>query len=498
MEIVATFVPASGREPAEELGHPPAGATAVELRVDLLGADRDLAPLIAACPLPVVVTLRSRAEGGEGPDDPAARRRFFERAAALPAALVDLEVARDRDLVDSVVPGERVVVSAHFGDGVPADLEERAAAMLATRTRYVKIVPTATTLAEVMAVVRLAQAVDRGSRTTRRAAVFAAGEAGRATRLLGPLFGAPLAYAAWAEDRAGGVGQYLPEELVALVGHLSGRPRRLFGVLSGSVEHSLSPRMHAAAYRAVGLANLFVPLKVGDESELDALVRPAGESCLDEISLSVGGFAVTMPWKGAASRRCTVLAPRAQRAQAVNTVLPRSGKVLGDCTDIDGITRVLAEEGVDLAGSPALVLGAGGAARAAVVALQLAGAEVTLAARNAARASEIATGLGAAVVGVEASERTLVVINATPAGADGNASAWLEALRLPRGGVVVDLPYGPRPTFLEVLSAGRGWRFVGGRDVLLYQAVSQFAAMNGVAPPVRAMAAAIGLEETQG
>ena len=57
----------------------------------------------------------------------------------------------------------------------------------------------------------------------------------------------------------------------------------------------------------------------------------------------------------------------------------------------------------------------------------------------------------------------------------------------------MDLPYGDAPTFLEQLAARRGWRYVSGREVLLYQAVSQFAAMTGVAPPVRAMAAAIGL-----
>jgi shikimate dehydrogenase/3-dehydroquinate dehydratase type I len=496
MEIVATFVPASGRRPAEELRHPPAGATSVELRADLLG-ECDLAALIAACPLPVVVTLRSRAEGGEGPDDSAARRRFFEGAAALPAALVDLEAARDRDLVDAVLPAERVVLSAHFTAGVPGDLEERAAAMLAGPTRYVKIVPAAASLGDAVEVLRLAQGIGRGSRASRRAIVFAAGEAGRATRLLGPLLGAPVAYAAWAPGRAAAPGQYAASELIGLVGHLGGRPRRVFAVLGAPVRGSLSPRIHAAAYRAVGLADLFVPLEVATQEELDSLLAPAGDSCLDAVSLPAGGFAVTMPWKGAASRRCSVLAPRAQRARAVNTVLPRPGKVLGDCTDIDGITRVLAEQGVELAGASSLVLGAGGAARAAVVALQLAGAEVAIAARDRARAAETAAALGAAVAGVEASARASVVVNATPAGADGSPSAWLEALELPSGGTVVDLPYGPQPTFLEELSGMRGWRFAGGREILLYQAVSQFAAMTGVAPPVRAMAEAVGLEEVQ-
>jgi 3-dehydroquinate dehydratase/shikimate dehydrogenase len=481
MEIVATFVPATRRDAAEELRHPPQGATTVELRADLLENDRDLAPLVAASPLPVVVTLRSGAEGGEGPDGPAERRRFFQKAAALPAVLFDLEAVRDGELLDTVIPRDRVIFSVHFPGGVPGDLEERASAMLAAGTRFIKVVPAAKTLSDVVAVLRLAQALERSSRPAQRAVVFATGEAGRATRLLCPLLGAPFAFAAWDSVRPAAPGQYLPEEMASLIGHLTGRPRRLFAVLGSQVGGSLSPRMHAAAYRTLGLPNLFVPLEVTEPAELDALLRPLGESCLDDLGLPVGGFAITMPW-----------------AETANTVLPRPGKLLGDCTDIDGITRVLAEEGVELPGSRALVLGAGGAARAAVVALQLAGAQVAVAARDPGRAREMAARLDVVTAGVEASARAVVVVNATPAGAEGKPDPWLEGLRLPKGGVVVDLPYGSGPTFLEELAESRGWRFVGGREVLLYQAVSQFAAMTGAAPPVRAMAGALGLKEAQG
>jgi len=469
----------------------------IELRADLLDAGCDLAALIAGSPRPVIVTLRSCSEGGKGSDDPTERRRFFERAAVLPALLFDLEAERDRGLVDAVIPRDRVILSAHFTGGVPADLEERAAAMLGAGTRFVKIVPTAARLADVRAVLHLAQALDRGSRRERRAVVFAVGEVGRATRLLGPLFGAPLAYAAWAPGRHGAAGQFLPQDFDALIGHLGGRPRRLFAVLGSPVGGSLSPRMHAAAYRALGLPNVFIPLEIRDVEELDGLLVPAGESWLADLGLAAGGFAVTMPWKGEAARRCTLLAPRAERAGAVNTVLPRADKVLGDCTDMDGITRVLANEGMELPGVRALVLGAGGAARAAIVALQLAGADVTVAARDQVRGEEAARRLGVSAGDIRAGEKVSVAVNATPAGADGSSSPWLEQLRLPEGAVVVDLPYGEAPTFLEQLAGRRGWRYVGGKNVLLFQAVAQFAAMTGAAPPVRAMAAALGLADAE-
>ncbi len=495
MEIIATYVPSGRGDAATEIAHPPAGATMTELRADLLDAGANLARLVASSPRPAVVTLRSTAEGGRGPDESGERRRFFKQVAALPAAFFDLEAARDRDLVDVVIPREKAILSAHFTSGVPGDLEERAAAMLSAGTRFVKVVPAAARIADVRTVVHLAQALDRGSRHDRRAVVFAAGEVGRATRLLGPLFGAPLAYAAWAPGRHGASGQFLPHELEALIGHLGGRPRRVFAVLGSPVGGSLSPHMHAAAYRALGLPHAFIPLEVREAAELDELLVPAGESWLDDLGLPAGGFAVTMPWKGRAAGRCTVLAPRAERAGAANTVLPRADKVLGDCTDMDGITRALADEGVELAGARALVLGAGGAARAAVVALQLAGCDVAVAARDAARGEEVARRLGADAADAKDSESAEVVVNATPAGADGASSSFLERLRLPAGGVAADLPYGDAPTFLEQLAARRGWRYVSGRSVLLYQAVSQFAAMTGAAPPVRAMAAALGLED---
>ena len=91
MEIIATYVPAAGSDPRTELAVPPPGATMVELRADLLAGSPDLAPLVAACPLPVVVTLRSAAEGGRGPDDPVQRREFFARALALDVAFYDVE-----------------------------------------------------------------------------------------------------------------------------------------------------------------------------------------------------------------------------------------------------------------------------------------------------------------------------------------------------------------------------------------------------------------------
>jgi shikimate 5-dehydrogenase len=245
------------------------------------------------------------------------------------------------------------------------------------------------------------------------------------------------------------------------------------------------------------LHEIMASLAVGDAGELGELLTPAGESALDSLGLPAGGFAVTMPWKEEAARRCTVVAPRAQRARAVNTALPRHGRLLGDCTDIDGLVRVLAEQGIELAGARALVVGSGAAARAALVALELVGAVAAVAARDQGRAEATAREFGVARCAPADAGSFAVVVNATPAGSGGSSDPLLEALALPAGAVAVDLPYGDAPTRLEELAGERRWHYVSGREVLLFQGVAQFAAMTGSPPPVRAMAAALGLDEAQ-
>lgn len=495
MEIIATFVPTAAGDPRQELAFPPPGATMVELRADLLPPGMDLNNLVAASPLPVLLTLRSSAEGGRGPDGGEARSRFFEAATGLSVALVDLEFERDRDLLGGVVPAERAVVSTHPRGGVPADLEETAKGMLSLGSRLVKVVPEAGCLADALAVLRLALALNHRPAGQRRGIVFATGAAGVATRLLGPLAAAPVAFTAWGAGRAAAAGQPAPEELLALIGHLGGRPRAVCAVLGRGVAASLSPRMHNAAFRTLGLPNLFLPLEVSSEDELASLIAPSGRSALEALGLRTAGFAVTMPWKEPALGLCDVVAPRARRAAAVNTVLLREDTVTADCTDLDGVTGALQNSRVETAGCRALVLGSGGAARAAAVALDLGGARVALAGRDEARTRRAAEQVGVEATTPSAAAGCDLLVNATPAGGDGCVPPLLAELGLPAGAAVVDLPYGPIPTGLEVLAGERGWRYVSGRRVLLFQGVAQFAAMHGLPPPVSAMAEALGIRE---
>jgi shikimate dehydrogenase len=263
---------------------------------------------------------------------------------------------------------------------------------------------------------------------------------------------------------------------------------RLAAVIGDPVRHSRSPAIHNAAYAAVGLDWVFVGLEVREGRGFDA-VRSVPV-------LGIAGLSVTMPHKADAARACDELSADATVLEAVNTVVRRDdGSLWGDSTDGEGLVRSLADAGLDVADRRVLVLGAGGAARAAVLALGRAGARLTVAARRAepaAAAAQLAAGATAAELRpaerrVMATGEYDVVVNATPLGMAG------EPLPIEGPGPgqwAVDLIYHPEETPFLAAAAAAGARAVGGLGLLVHQAALGFEAMTGHAAPLEAMKAA--------
>ncbi len=213
-------------------------------------------------------------------------------------------------------------------------------------------------------------------------------------------------------------------------------------------------------------------------------------------ALGLVGLSVTMPHKTAAAAACDDLSPDAEALRSANTVtLLADGRVVGDSTDGAGFLRSLRDAGHEVAGATALVLGAGGAARAVAHALGGAGARVTVCARrgDAARAAAALAG-GATVVWGEragAAADAAVVVNATPVGmgaTGGDVPVPVEVLH--RGQVVADLVYHPLETALLAGARERGAAVVDGLGMLVHQAALQVERWTGAVAPVAAMRAA--------
>ncbi|MGH9109316.1 MAG: shikimate dehydrogenase [Acidimicrobiales bacterium] len=259
------------------------------------------------------------------------------------------------------------------------------------------------------------------------------------------------------------------------------------GVIGDPVAHSLSPLLHNTAFAALGLDWLSVGFRVR--------AGEAGPAVAGMRALGIAGLSVTMPHKSdvaALVDRCTAVA---ERLGAVNCVARQDGLLVGESTDGAGFVESLRRGAAfDPAGRRCLVVGAGGAARAVVLALAGAGAaEVAVVNRTperAAVAAALAGDRGRVAVPAEAAGADLVV-DATPAGMTGAAAKGDRPLVDPEllgpGQVVADLVYHPPVTAWLAAAAAQGATTVGGLGMLVHQAAAQVRRWTGLAPPVEAM-----------
>jgi len=265
---------------------------------------------------------------------------------------------------------------------------------------------------------------------------------------------------------------------------------RLAAVIGDPVRHSLSPTLLNAAFAEVGLDWHFVALEVAEGRSDEAL---------DAVrALGLAGLSVTMPHKAAVAAAVDHRTEQAEVLDAVNCVVVEGGRLVGHNTDGDGFLDGLRHDtGFDPAGRSTVVIGAGGAARAVVLALARAGAaEVAVVNRTASRA-EVAAGLagpvGRVVLSDELSDTVAaadLVVNATSVGMTDDGALPVDPESVAVGTVAVDLIYHPPETAWLAALRGRGIEAHNGLSMLVFQAAHAFRLWTGSEAPVAVMDAA--------
>jgi shikimate dehydrogenase len=285
---------------------------------------------------------------------------------------------------------------------------------------------------------------------------------------------------------------------------LSGRTL-LTAIFGDPVAHSLSPAMHNAAYAALAMDRAYVAFHVTPAGLRDALrALPA---------LGIVGVNLTVPHKERAVRMMAQLTDEARLLRAVNCVINRNGVLHGDNTDARGLEADLRDQHVSLAGKLAVIVGAGGAASAAVLAmLRLDAARIVICNRTMARANRLARSF-AQYLGTRGGGRSrqtieargldtlvnattmsvaAIVINATPMGLKtGGGFAPLSYAAAPSECVFYDMIYAHEPTPFLAPPLALGRRAIDGAGMLVNQGVLAFELFNGVAPPAGVMRAAL-------
>ena len=276
----------------------------------------------------------------------------------------------------------------------------------------------------------------------------------------------------------------------------AGPAGRLVGVIGSPIAHSLSPLLHNAAFTALGLGALWhsqaFEVAPGQAASALAAMRRA----------DVSGLSVTMPHKADVAALVDQCTEVARRLGAVNCVVNHEGVLLGTNTDGEGFLASLARGAAfSPAGQRCLVIGAGGAARAVVLALADAGAEQVAVLNRTPERAATAAALDGPVgwpvpSGDEARLQAIrsadLVVNATPFGMEGaspvGTAPWLVAPDLLHPGqVAADLVYAPRPTPWLIGAAAAGARSVDGLGMLVHQAAAQLVLWTGEDAPVEAM-----------
>jgi 3-dehydroquinate dehydratase/shikimate dehydrogenase len=371
---------------------------------------------------------------------------------------------------------------------MPADLESHWTALRASGAEIAKLAIESRSLSDTLRLMALAgRQVGESDPGTPGHVLIAMGDMGVASRILATRIGNAWTYAG---DNVA-PGQISLARLLEEFRFRELTPgTEIYGVVGNPVMHSLSPVMHNAGFKCLGIDAVYLPLLATDADDFLTFAR----------GLGLSGVSITAPFKVALMSAADELDPLARRVGAINTLSMRNGRWYGHNTDVHGFAAPLlrrletagdlpAEGGSDLpplGGSSKLrasILGAGGAARAVAVALADLGAAVTVCARRPEAARELADLAGGAVGPFPPAAGSWdLLVNSTSSDGDAAVNSPMAGAALD-GTLVYELLYVPAITRLMADARGAGCTTIGGLEMLVAQAEKQFEIWTGQAPP---------------
>jgi 3-dehydroquinate dehydratase/shikimate dehydrogenase len=456
----------------EELSALPAGVDWLEVRADLVG-DLDTDWLRSRFGGRLLYSLRSNVEGGNYAGACEDRHERLRRAARS-YELIELEGERDctPELLASI-PVKQRVISWRGTVSNLAELEVKFAQLSAVPSRFYKLVTEAAKGHDEFVPLALLKVLRRTDTIA-----YADGPLGFWSRLVALRLGAPAIFGLVPN------GATIPTEptINKLIEDYAlpwlSSPREIYGVVGSPVFHSLSPRLHNAAYRAMNYSALFVPLHV--ESFIEFWHEVILPDMFATLGLSLKGLTVISPHKEAALQIAEKVSPMARQAESANILVRDNGWWRADTTDPEVVSMARREHNLQVGDKRIAVIGCGGAGRAIAAALNQAGAGITLVNRGAERGEHAAHLLSLPYIPLAGfnAEGYDILVNATPVGRDDDNSPF-KVEQVDKEAVVIDLVYGSRPSPLVADALAHERLVIDGREVLLAQVRRQFQMMTG-------------------
>lgn len=459
------------------------GAPLVELRLDYINGHVNLKRLLPDRPGPVIVTLRRPQDGGKYSGSEDERRMLLRTAIAEGVEYVDLE--EDAAAAIPRYGKTKRIVSLHDFRKTPENLEEVHARLAALDADVIKLATLANHPRDNLRMLKLVQNSEIPT------VGLCMGDIGVPSRVLSGRYGAPFTYATFHHERALAPGQLSFEQMRDVYRYDEiNAETEVYGVIGDPIGHSLSPLIHNAAFRSLGMNKVYLPFRVPRE-DLQNFLDDAHE-------LNVKGLSVTIPHKEAVLKRVTKVDGAIRGVGAANTLLFDGEQVGGYNTDyraaMDSLAGALQESGAakpdDLNGKVALVLGAGGAAKAIAFGLQRRGAEVVVASRTRERADRLADAISIKAVDWAGRHNFWVdiLINCTPVGMHPNVDETpYDKHYLKPSMLVFDTVYNPESTLLLKDARARSCTVITGVEMFIRQAALQFKLFTDQEPPTELM-----------
>lgn len=461
------------------------GAELVELRLDYLSNPPDLGRLIPGRPTPVIITCRRPEDKGRWRDTEDQRLRLLRSAIVMGVEYIDLE----EDAAEQIrrYGNTKRIVSYHNFDETPEDLGAIHARLAKLDPDIIKIATMANTPGDNIRMLKLIA-------SSRIPTVgLCMGDFGLVSRVLNGKYGSPFTFATFSSDRLMAPGQLTFDEMknVYHYDRINSRTQ-VYGVLGDPIAHSLSPHIHNASFLKEGLDKVYLPFRIPE-----TVLAPTLQSFQ---WLEIQGYSVTIPHKETVVAWAHKQTAAVKEIGAANTLFrSQAGEWWADNTDynaaLESIRLGLRSGDTEaplglLAGKRALILGAGGVARAIASGLNRAGSAVTITNRTKERADILAQEIGCQVMAWENRGTVFadIVVNCTSLGMHPNVDeSPFEPNWLREGCLVFDTVYNPEQTLFIKQARERNCATVTGIEMFIRQAARQFELFSGRPAPLDTM-----------
>ena len=451
----------------------------LELRLDYLSKPAMLFPKLKQFAefhrdVMLVATCRRAVNGGKFRGSVASQVEVLSKAAAAGCQMVDIELETANSLKEQEIAKLRqqagLIISFHDFRGTKK-LEETWDSMHEQGADYIKVVSTAKSLSDNVKMIRL---LEQRSDMVSTVGVCM-GEQGIVSRILNVRFGSAFTFASAQTGEETAPGQIAARVLRDVYRiEMVDAATKVYGVAGDPITHSLSPQMMNTAFRRENINAVYVPLQTSDVKDLLTCVR----------EIPIQGLSITMPLKQDVLEHLDKSDALSEKIGACNTLIrSQDGKLYGFNTDVAGVVRPL-EQRLNLAGAKILVIGAGGAARAAVFGLRERSSEVWVMTRSAEKGQKLARQAHAHYVSHQHLKKLQfdVIINATPVGMGARAQTPIEESEL-QARYLFEMIYNPAETKLVKMARAKGIQVISGSEMFVHQGARQFEIWTGKPAP---------------